>query len=275
MPGFGTRQIYLADYPATVLGCIDQYRYCNPNLKKCSSFVSSQYQDDVLFADFVETKGELDVAVLMRIHTKKMNLYWQSIDNLESTLAINNNMSGSSVDGASREQWKVEAAHLFELGLAGAQVEITRMAKDSYPHDRGPLTNVLPEDFRNICKIIIFYQSGYTSISVFGLCLIFVFSAIITTLSFMDGVLAKLMWKRWPHRVLAWWADGNLQLLRLINENEGIGTWRQELQEVPVTEKGEMLGVVEVVEGRIGIGRVSIDISASDLTPTNFGQKKI
>jgi hypothetical protein len=39
MPGYDPFPIYMADYPATVLGCIDQYRHSNPRLKRCSSFV--------------------------------------------------------------------------------------------------------------------------------------------------------------------------------------------------------------------------------------------
>jgi hypothetical protein len=85
----------------------------------------------------------------------------------------------------------------------------------------------------------------------------------------MDGVLALLMWKRWPHRVLALRTDTSLQLLRLVNENKRIGTWKQGLHEIPVTEKEETLGVVEVVEGRIGIARVSSRISTSDLRPAD------
>jgi hypothetical protein len=114
-----------------------------------------------------------------------------------------------------------------------------------------------------------FHESGYTSISVVGLCVIIIVSAIITIISYMDGVLALLMWKRWPHRVLAWRTDTYLQLLRLVNENKRIRTWKQGLHEIPVTEKGETLGVVEVVEGRIGIARVSSRISTSDLRPAD------
>jgi hypothetical protein len=114
-----------------------------------------------------------------------------------------------------------------------------------------------------------FHESGYTSVSVVGLCVIIIVSAIITIISYMDGVLALLMWKRWPHRVLAWRTDTYLQLLRLVNENKRIRTWKQGLHEIPVTEKGETLGVVEVVEGRIGIARVSSRISTSDLRPAD------
>jgi hypothetical protein len=74
------------------------------------------------------------VALLMRIYTSlMMNLYWQTNNNLEAVLSINDNIFSGSVGSVAREQWKIEAAHIFELGLAGAQVEITRMAKDSYP----------------------------------------------------------------------------------------------------------------------------------------------
>jgi hypothetical protein len=275
MPGYAPFPIYTADYPATVLGCIDQYRYCNPRLKKCSPFVPSHWQEDELLAELTENKGEMDVAVLMRIYTSlMMNLYWQTINNLAAVLSINDNVFSGSVGFVAHEQWKLEAAHIFELGLAGAQVEITRMAKDSYPHSHGPLKNILPPEFHNVCRMIMFHESGYTSISVFGLCVIIIVSAIITTISYMDGVVARLMWKRWPHRVLAWRTDTYLQLLRLVNENKRIGTWKQGLQEIPVTEKGETLGVVEVVGGRIGIGRVSTSISTSDLRPANdFGPR--
>jgi hypothetical protein len=108
MPGYDPFPIYMADYPATVLGCcIDQYRYCNQRLKRCSSFVPSHYQDDVLLADLTENKGEMYVALLMRIYTSlMMNLYWQTNNNLEAVLSINDNIFSGSVGSIAREQWK-------------------------------------------------------------------------------------------------------------------------------------------------------------------------
>jgi len=72
----------------------------------------------------------------------------------------------------------------------------------------------------------------------------------------MDGAVGGWVQSRWPHRTLAWARlDGVFWLLRLVNERERIGSWKD--GEVPVTiVKEEKLGVVEVVEGRIGVSRV-------------------
>jgi hypothetical protein len=193
-----------------------------------------------------------------------MNMYTISIGQGAQILSIADKLYAGSAVELVREQWKVEAGHMFDLGLATAQMDVVRTAKDSYPHDRGPLGNALEEQWRNVCSMIVFHESGYTSISVFGLACILLFSLAITIISFLDGPAGMVMAARFPHRVLAWKVDGALQLLRLINEDKSIGTWGRGFPDVPVTARGEKLGVVEIVDGRIGIGRVSSGISAAE-----------
>jgi len=264
MPGFDPAAQYAADYPATVMGCTDQYRFCNPRTSRCSPFVNSQDPGDQLFT-IAENDGDVHVAVIIRFHMVYMNLYTSSIGQAAQILSITNRLYAGNAIGLVREQWKVEAGHMFNNGLATAQLEVVRTAKDSYPHDHTPLGNALEPQYRHVCKMIVFRTSGYTSISVFWLACISLFSLVITILSFLEGLAGKVMVGRFPHRVLAWRADGALQLLRLINEDKRIGTWERGFQDVPVTAKGEKLGVVELVDGRIGISRVPSGISTEEV----------
>jgi len=185
-----------------------------------------------------------------------MSIYLQSIGQGASVLAIEDHVYANTALKLAREQWKKEAAHLFNLGLAAAQVEIVQTAKDSYHQNRGMVVNIIPPEFRNTCRMIIFREAGFTSISVLGLCVILVGAVVITAVSLMDGAVGGWVQSRWPHRTLAWARlDGVFWLLRLVNERERIGSWKD--GEVPVTiVKEEKLGVVEVVEGRIGVSRV-------------------
>jgi len=263
MPGYEPISLYAADYPATVMGCIDQYRLCNPRTSRCSPFVNVQDPGNRLLT-VAETDGEADVATLIRSYLPYMNIFTSSIGQGAQVLSVADKRYAGSAIELAREQWKVEVGHMFDLGLASAQMEVVRMAKDSYPHDRGALGNAIEEQWRNVCSMIVFHESGYTSISVFWLVCILLFSLVITILSFLDGPAGVVMAARFPHRALAWKVDGALQLLRLVNEDKSIGTWGRGFPDVPVTVRGENLGVVEIVGGRIGIGRVSSGISAEE-----------
>ncbi|KAF8537382.1 hypothetical protein BDD12DRAFT_887763 [Trichophaea hybrida] len=257
MPDYAPLPIYKADHPVTVMGCIEQSRLCNPRNHFCTPFVSTHDSTTSSFSSsLAPTKGELDVAVLLDISLNIMSIYIQSIGQGATVLEISDLIYSGTALNISREQWKKEASHLFELGLAAAQVEIVQLAKDSYPQDRSMMVNMLPPKFRNTCKMIIFREAGFTSISVFWLCVILISTVVITTVSLMDETVGGWMAKRWPHRALAWdRMDSLFWLLRMVNEKEKIGSWVG--GEVPVTVRlGEKLGVGEIVEGKVGVVRI-------------------
>jgi hypothetical protein len=266
MPGYEIFPLYASDNPITVIGCIDQYRFCNPRTSKCTPFIAALDTDH---GSLEVTKAEDDILTLLHIHVLQQNIFLQAIPSGASVLAANDLLYAGSAHSLAREQWKVEVAHLFDLGLAGTQVAIVKMAKDSYPHDRGPLKNILEDKYKHTCRIIMFHDDSYTNISVFGLTLIVVSSVVITTLSYCDSIVGSFMWRYWPRRVLAWKVDSALWLLRMCYEQRGVGRWKKGAKKnIPVTDvKGEVLGVVEVREGIVGV-----DGKEGDVDPIAWGK---
>ncbi|CCX11990.1 hypothetical protein FPQ18DRAFT_122119 [Pyronema domesticum] len=278
MPDYEPLPSYKADNPVTVMGCIEQSRICNPRSGVCTPFVPAFDPSASFYRQVASNENELPIAFLLDFTLKTMSMYFQSIAQGASILAITDHIYAGSAIGLAREQWKKEAAHLFQLGLAGAQVEIVRIAKESYPRNHGnDTTNIMPEQFRNTCKMVIFHEAGYTSISMLGLWIIVIGSIIITAISLMDDVVGRWVQKRWPHRVLAWTRmDGIFWLLRMINEERNIGNWTD--GEIPRTlRRGETLGVVEVVEGHVGVSKVpsGFDLSKETLRGSEFGPDKV
>ncbi|KAF8249192.1 hypothetical protein K440DRAFT_660440 [Wilcoxina mikolae CBS 423.85] len=256
MPGYAPLPIYKSDHPVTVMGCAEQSRLCNPRNHFCTPFVATHDPSASFYSpSLAPTKAELDVAMLLDFSLDTMSIYVQSIGQGATVLEISDHIYAGSALNISREQWKKEASHLFELGLAAAQVEIVQMAKDSYPQDRSMMVNMIPQEFRDTCRMIIFREAGFTSISVFGVCVILISTVVITTVSLLDEAVGAWVARKWPHRALAWGRmDGVFWLLRMVNEKERIGSWTG--GEVPVTVgMGEKLGVGEVVEGRVGVVR--------------------
>lgn len=56
--------------------------------------------------------------------------------------------------------------------------------------------------------------------------------------------------RRFQYAFGEWQAYSTLQLQRLAHESLGLGTWSRTDESVPVTEKGDKLGVLDVTNGR-------------------------
>ena len=159
----------------------------------------------------------------------------RAADTLSSTLAQ---------IGLPDDQWKIEVSGWFATSMAKLQQQVLGYATGPSITRQG--LEFVPGS-QEICqRQKIHSAGGYISFSVLGISIIFVIGGLlILTALLLDTVVGCLRrrygWK--DHKRLHWAVDQQLQLQRLLYEASGQGHWRGGADAVPVTEKGELLGL--------------------------------
>ncbi len=93
------------------------------------------------------------------------------------------------------------------------------------------------------------HVADYISFSLFGVVFILVGGGTIIILSLILGPITSCLRKRRgyrPYANLEWTSNETLQLQRLAHEGIGLGAWSGTTETVPVTERGEHLGVLDI-----------------------------
>lgn len=96
------------------------------------------------------------------------------------------------------------------------------------------------------CKNMVVQNASYVSFSILALSLIFAFGLLLITVSLWIESLAhsiELKFKKGRSFQRRWYLDSTLQLHRMAFESAGLGSWKDGLKEVPVTQKAEEIGV--------------------------------
>ena len=259
MPGYESFPGYLADHPATLLACASDSRLCNPRTNHCTPFFAALEDPR---ADIADSREQTNVANLLWIALLKASIYVTVIPQGAPVLAINDLIYASSADNVAREQWKLELAHLFELSLASAQLELVQVAKGSWPHERKGFRNVLEERDKGVCSMVVWREDGWASVSVFGLGMILVGCLMVILLGAGEGVVGRAVWRwggmRGRTGVVAWkrgrvggvggeWLvrkGSYVEFVREVEEKEG------EILDVGVEKEDVQVGDQPVGKGR-------------------------
>lgn len=93
-------------------------------------------------------------------------------------------------------------------------------------------------------------SSAHSNFSVFGLAFTFTLGGIIIILSFLlespPSFVKSHLSKKHTYSQLEWSSNSTLQLQRMAHEELGMGAWSKCTEDVPITRRGEMLGVLSV-----------------------------
>ncbi|KAK4697740.1 hypothetical protein P7C71_g386, partial [Lecanoromycetidae sp. Uapishka_2] len=256
-----TDTTYEADLYVSALACTDQYQYCNPNNGRCTSLTAS----NLLLPEL----GSLDLNAA-QLATYARFVYMLNFQGLYSTVVSR----GASALLASRgleqatnthsalpnNQWQLEVSSWFATSLAKLQQQTVNYATGPAYVPQGTTINRPTTDeetqqckqqkIRNVTSTISFSVLGVAIILIVGAILIFTSLVIEPIFSFLR---LKLHWK--DHKPLQWTLDEKLQLQRLAYEESGQGVWSGGMDSVPVTRKGDRLGIpegVDMVHPRLG-----------------------
>ncbi|KAK3315994.1 hypothetical protein B0H66DRAFT_592246 [Apodospora peruviana] len=261
----GNVSIYMQDEPGSPLACAEQHQLCFPGAAPdgggngCTPLVS--------FDDLIN--GGIAFQAVVHNPARRPGMEWM----LKSTIAkalqafhpiavlgnaalkARTSITGGHQAPLPSNQWQVEVQHWHSSVMAHLQWQFVQSVT-------GPRDPRLDSTFRfaetprekELCgnqKVLV---SDSVSFSIFGLSTILIGGSLIVVLSWTMEPLARCVRQRKgsrpPYALLEWNTNGTLQLQRLAFEANGLGTWSWATGSVPVTESGEVLGVLDLSNPR-------------------------
>lgn len=234
--------LYYADHPANVLGCVTRRQICNPVSGHCSPL---GYEIDP------------NVTWSSKEQEKTFN-FWINTTPWMTTLDVPDTMRTSSLKARSNfyegvqgplpsDQWQQEVLSWESITLANGQ----RMAVEAVagPSDPSVQQYVQKNATGYFCVDQKIRSTAYTCFSVLGLTITLVLGGLIIMVSYFVEpfcALFKRRRKNYTYKRLEWVTNETLQLQGMVHEELGLGTWIGTSSNIPVTEKNENLGVLDV-----------------------------
>lgn len=254
-----TGNYYTFDQYVTVLGCVDQHQFCNPNAlgqdRACTKLASGAevgFATPNLRANQVQllTAGRLGIRLFSL--TTNGAVFGRGSSALRASETVTNTQQGPLPNN----QWQIESSSWFATSLA-------KLQRITVEYATGP--DFLPEGFsvlqmndsisQNMCRNQKVRDTGAnTSFSVLGVALIIALGGLtILTNMILEPIVGwfQRRHKTNDHRRLQWILDEKLQLQRVAYEEAGIGQWQGLMDSVPVTARGEAFGQTAGAGGRI------------------------
>ncbi|KAI6777700.1 uncharacterized protein J7T54_005369 [Emericellopsis cladophorae] len=159
------------------------------------------------------------------------------------------------------DQWEREVESLLTTSLARLQLQVAAypdgdsvllpniVLRQPWETTEDPFLPALTSEEREAERQLCSQQrtrltKGTLNFSVVGLVLTFALGVIIIMLSYALPDVVYWIRKRWnlkPDEAAAWWADENLQVLRVMFQARGLGDWIGEDNMVPTTRTSEKL----------------------------------
>ncbi|KAF2820131.1 hypothetical protein CC86DRAFT_429685 [Ophiobolus disseminans] len=250
--GWGNLSVgaYFADQPASVLGCAKQYQICYPGTPPRCSRLGGKQELWWLLTSLAQTEQQLNStkwAIMSALTGNELDAFVQTLGaaSLSSKASLVTGVQGPLPD----HQWQLDIEHWHAATLVAMQGSAVDAAmgpsaesmKKFWP---GPENG--PE--RRRCGNQKILSDAHSNFSIFGLAFTFVVGGLIIIASFVlespPGFVRRYYRDKHVYSRLEWCANGTLQLQRLAHEELGLGHWSACTQDVPITRKGEMLGLL-------------------------------
>lgn len=241
--------MYSSDDYVTVMGCIDQHQWCNPNNQKCTPLMGTYgVIDEVVKLDM----NDRQFAVVGRIAPQQLKLStYNSVNGRgPGALRASETVFELSQIGLPNNQWMIEASSWFAVSVAKLQEIPLRWATGPpfVPDGSRLIRPTLPADIQMCKSQMILNPGGTMSFSVLGIGVIFIVGIFLMLLSlWLDSITGYVRWKLQydDYKRLQWGLDGMFQLHRLAYEAAGQGIWTGGADTIPVTQPGNLMGMPE------------------------------
>lgn len=260
LTGDGSSITYYHSDPTThrwvnALACIDQYQYCNPMNKQCTTLSSSALAHKFLDENEI---GLNDAQTITLLRLDSITFFLTTYNNVhprgDSALRASETVNDLVQVGLPNDQWMTEVSSWFAVSMARLQQKVIQYATGpGYIPDGMYLSRPL-ERQEKMCKNQILRSStATTSFSVLGVTIILIVGAALIPTSLIlpsaVGFLRRLF-KRKHYKSLQWTLDGKFQLQRLAYEEAGQGHWTGGADSVPLTRKHDVLGLPDGADPR-------------------------
>lgn len=244
----GNLEPNLPDHWFSAIACADQLRICNPNAGgKCTPLTGAYLVRPKGLGFTEQQEATAERIIHARLHSTVFDVLYQQGGNalLASDLLDAFLMSPP----LPRNQWVLETTKWFQKTMANVQHRIVEFPNNQWDtHSTGGAAVVKPEDWfsfssnamRDLCNQQLVRSSDeYQTFSLEGIVIVIVVSVVLVVLSCtLEFCVFRPQRRRNPegprrYKRLAYGADGQLQLLRVVLEKEGYGDWEDKLDGIP------------------------------------------
>ncbi|KAF2690971.1 hypothetical protein K458DRAFT_398912 [Lentithecium fluviatile CBS 122367] len=244
------------DQPAGVLGCSAQTQFCTSDTSHCEPLDAA---DAILGRPISDLWPNPDDQAAIE-WAKKALLFSFSpgigdfLTQLGSSPLLTRFMLsyGLQMGVLPPNQWQKEMEHLFQAQLVSYQDAFVAAASGPFSPEM-EINYIQPNGSSQVrmCTNQKIFSGLYYSFNVLGLSIILVIGTLIITLDLTIEPLLTYIDKRrknprHTYSRLEWHANSTLQLQRLTFEELSLGTWTRCIEEVPITEEGELLGLLDI-----------------------------
>ncbi|KAI0201425.1 hypothetical protein F4808DRAFT_425146 [Astrocystis sublimbata] len=291
-------EAYLPSEPASPIGCTQQFQFCNTAIKgdsRCGPLASlrdavagASSLFNTSYAEFSNYNAESRAGTLLGYFGNTFFTFDTTVDNMIDKLGSKGLLSQrtlySGVQGPiASNQWQLDFINLWNVALSATQAAFVDTAVGPPSQTlSGIWSNYSSSQTNKLCNSQKIRSSAYASFSLFGLYFTFVVGFLLIITSYLLEPVSEFLCKRKGHRTYAhleWTTGSALQLQRLAQEEIGMGTWHKCIDTIPSTEKGELLGSLDITDLEHPVLRPALetvdDVKASLLADEASRQDKI
>lgn len=246
-------------YPATVLGCTEQYQICSPN--NCTSLAGLyQVQDQVQNLKLEGVSAAIASVLLQAALRMQMNWAVELLDD-EVLLAKSNLITENGISSPlPNNQWMFEVENIHNISLAILQRHVVDyVLPPPIDVDVGlPLTQfIVPfnsTDNKALCQKQLVRSSLYQSFNFGGVLILIFISLLLIALKFtIPSIVGRL--QAYSGRALSKrlnWNQSNAFILqKAAFEARGVGPWHVKWGNIPVTEVTQNVDSVNIFQSHI------------------------
>lgn len=243
-------QYFTSSAPTGVLGCLTQVSICKPALPpdtSCAPLYPSPNLSTIFShpQDLIAIQGALG-AMLSVMSTSPDNFYFMA--GIPSLLAGFSLFGPLQLTKLPPTQWQDEVEYNFQNVLASMQASMVEVATGKAPWERMEGGRCRKEDgCRKICGYQKIKSTRFSSFSVLGIVIVLVVGGLIMiSAAYIESLASACLGRgddKASYALLEWKSNATLQLQRLAHEELGLGTWSRAVDDIPVTNRGDTLGV--------------------------------
>lgn len=244
---------YTTDSYVSALGCAEQIEVCNPHKKLCTPLAGVGQVNDSL-SEIGLSLFQKGVARRIIAASITAAIHLDPFVRGATALRAHETVSLWSQIPLPPDQWIVEVSSWFKSGLARMQQAIVEYATGPLFTEGMLRVGETDPIRRKMCSTQKFRSTEpSTSFSVLGMFIVLAIGFIITPIGYFPDSFIGSPWGRpfkrrlFPHRRQQWILNSTLQLQRIAFERAKMGTWTGQMEPVPVTRPGELLGELDSV----------------------------
>ncbi|RWA09657.1 hypothetical protein EKO27_g5457 [Xylaria grammica] len=262
-----TTQAYRPSEPASPMGCVEQWQWCNlasPTDQGCGPLAR---QLDAIYGAapfFNLTSHDLDPDRPAVATSAGTRLVWPSLVLSSSPYAISslfNYLGDKALASQDRfysgvqwpiplDQWQRDVTYWWHTMLSVVQAAFVETVYSNPDPELNPLRwGPLNPEEQKMCQRQKIRTTSYTSFNVFGLYFTYITGTVLVVISYSLEPLFQCLRRRRGHRQYAhleWVANEQLQLHRLAHEPIGENSWYGCAKEVPTTDPNVRLPALDI-----------------------------